>query len=234
MTALDSSLLPDWVADLVDWDRALTSAEERMGLAIELAALNVEADTGGPFGAIVVDTADGRLLGVGVNRVVPLGNSVHAEAIAVMGAERRVGSFSLAGQARELYSSCAPCAMCLGAIHWSGSLAWYAGPHERTPKRSDSTKDPSSRSRTATSSGRPGGGPRRAPRGGSRGDAGIPGTRRADLQPLTTRRPTHAQTVGAELHVPFGHAVSGCGRPEPCTWIRRRDRHTTDYAERGR
>lgn len=128
MTALDSSLLPDWVADLVDWDRALTSAEERMGLAIELAALNVEADTGGPFGAIVVDTADGRLLGVGVNRVVPLGNSMlHAEAIAVMGAEQRVGSFSLAGQARELYSSCAPCAMCLGAIHWSGVARLVCG-----------------------------------------------------------------------------------------------------------
>ena len=113
---------------MVDWDRALTSAEERMGLAIELAALNVEADTGGPFGAIVVDTADGRLLGVGVNRVVPLGNSMlHAEAIAVMGAEQRVGSFSLAGQARELYSSCAPCAMCLGAIHWSGVARLVCG-----------------------------------------------------------------------------------------------------------
>ncbi len=99
-----------------------------MGLAIELAALNVEADTGGPFGAIVVDTADGRLLGVGVNRVVPLGNSMlHAEAIAVMGAEQRVGSFSLAGQARELYSSCAPCAMCLGAIHWSGVARLVCG-----------------------------------------------------------------------------------------------------------
>jgi tRNA(Arg) A34 adenosine deaminase TadA len=92
-----------------------------MGLAIELSARNVAAGTGGPFGAIVVDTGDGRLLGVGVNRVVPLGNSLlHAEAVAVMGAERRIGSFTLADRSRELYASCAPCAMCLGAIHWSG------------------------------------------------------------------------------------------------------------------
>jgi tRNA(Arg) A34 adenosine deaminase TadA len=37
-----------------------------------------------------------------------------------MGAQRRVGDFSLAGTARELHTSCAPCAMCLGAVHWSG------------------------------------------------------------------------------------------------------------------
>ena len=46
MSALDSDVLPDWVADVVDWNRP----------------------PGGPFGAIVVDAGDGRLLGVGVNR----------------------------------------------------------------------------------------------------------------------------------------------------------------------
>ena len=121
MSAFDSGVLPGWVADVVDWSRPLADDYERMGLAIELSARNVEAGTGGPFGAIVVDSADGRLLGVGVNRVVPLGNSVlHAETVAVMGAEERIGSFSLADRSRELHASCAPCAMCLGATHWSG------------------------------------------------------------------------------------------------------------------
>jgi tRNA(Arg) A34 adenosine deaminase TadA len=121
VTAPDLRLLPGWVADVVEWDRPLDDDDERMGLAIALAARNVEAATGGPFGAIVVDSANGQLLGVGMNRVVELDNSVlHAEVIAVMGAEERVGSFSLADRPRELYSTCAPCAMCLGAIHWSG------------------------------------------------------------------------------------------------------------------
>ena len=120
--------LPDWVEDLVDWSRPLADDNERMGLAIELAARNVDAGTGGPFGSIVVDTGDGGLVGVGVNRVMPLGNSMlHAEAVAVMGAERRVGSFSLADSPRELYASCAPCAMCLGAIHWSGVVRLVCG-----------------------------------------------------------------------------------------------------------
>ena len=128
MSAYDSGVLPDWVADVVDWDRPLADDQERMGLANELAARNVDAGTGGPFGAIVVDSGDGRLLGVGVNRVVPLGNSLlHAEVVAVMGAQRRIGSFSLADRSRELHASCAPCAMCLGATHWSGVVRLVCG-----------------------------------------------------------------------------------------------------------
>ena len=128
MSDLDSGVLPDWVADVVDWSRPLADDDERMGLAIELARRNVVAETGGPFGAIVVDSEDGRLLGVGMNRVVPLSNSLlHAEAVAVMGAESRVGSFTLADRSRELHASCAPCAMCLGAIHWSGVTRLVCG-----------------------------------------------------------------------------------------------------------
>ena len=47
--------------------------------------------------------------------------------VAVMGAEQRVGSFSLADGSRELHASCAPCAMCLGAIHWSGVTRLVCG-----------------------------------------------------------------------------------------------------------
>ena len=112
----------------MDWSRPLADDNERMGLAIELAARNVDAGTGGPFGSVVVEAGEGRLVGVGVNRVIPLGNSMlHAEAVAVMGAERRVGSFTLADRPRELHASCAPCAMCLGAIHWSGVVRLVCG-----------------------------------------------------------------------------------------------------------
>ena len=112
----------------MDWSRPLADDNERMGLAIELAARNVDAGTGGPFGSVVVEAGEGRLVGVGVNRVMPLGNSMlHAEAVAVMGAERRVGSFTLADRPRELHASCAPCAMCLGAIHWSGVVRLVCG-----------------------------------------------------------------------------------------------------------
>jgi tRNA(Arg) A34 adenosine deaminase TadA len=121
VTAPSFAWEPSWLDEVVDWERPLAGDEDRMGLAIELAARNVAEETGGPFGSVVVDAQDGRLLGVGMNRVLALGNSVlHAEVLAIIGAEERVGSFTLSERRRELYASCAPCAMCLGAIHWSG------------------------------------------------------------------------------------------------------------------
>jgi tRNA(Arg) A34 adenosine deaminase TadA len=95
-----------------------------MALAITLARENVERDTGGPFGAAVFEMAGGALVAVGVNSVIRLNNStLHAEMVAFMMAQRRVGSFTLqaAGMpAHELVTSCEPCAMCLGATLWSG------------------------------------------------------------------------------------------------------------------
>jgi len=116
--------LPDWIGDVVDFDRRYGSHEERMRLAIELARNNVVRDRGGPFGAAVFESESGRVVGVGVNRVVPLNNSVlHAEIVAFMEAEARVGSYTLAGDhlpAHDLVTSCEPCAMCLGASLWAG------------------------------------------------------------------------------------------------------------------
>jgi tRNA(Arg) A34 adenosine deaminase TadA len=116
--------LPDWVASVVDWSRAYATDEERMRLAIALSRLNVERDTGGPFGAAVFEQATGRLAGVGVNSVVRLRNSsLHAEVMALMFAEQRRGSFTLSAPdlpRHELVTSCEPCAMCLGATLWSG------------------------------------------------------------------------------------------------------------------
>jgi tRNA(Arg) A34 adenosine deaminase TadA len=94
-----------------------------MRLAISLARKNVESRNGGPFGAAVFERASGRLIAGGVNLVVPMRNSVlHAEVVAIMLAEERLGSFTLgaaSGAEHELVTSCEPCAMCLGAIHWS-------------------------------------------------------------------------------------------------------------------
>ncbi|HEX6558246.1 MAG TPA: nucleoside deaminase, partial [Longimicrobiales bacterium] len=116
--------LPDWISDVVDFTKPYATREDRMRLAIELARHNVVRDRGGPFGAAVFESASGRLVGVGVNRVVPLNNSMlHAEVIAFMEAEARVHSYTLAGDgmpAHEIVTTCEPCAMCLGAALWSG------------------------------------------------------------------------------------------------------------------
>ena len=114
--------LPDWVPEVVNWQQSYASDAEKMALAIELSRQNVLRGTGGPFGTAIFDRATGQLLGVGVNRVVPLTNStLHGETVAIMTAERAVGHFSLAtASGRELFTSCEPCAMCLGAVLWSG------------------------------------------------------------------------------------------------------------------
>jgi tRNA(Arg) A34 adenosine deaminase TadA len=120
------------VDDVADWDRPLTSDEDRIRLAIRLARENVLREKGGPFGAAVFEQGTGRLVAVGVNRVVACRNSMlHAEVVALVLAERRVGSFTLAAAGlppHELVTSCEPCAMCLGAALWSGvrRIIWAA------------------------------------------------------------------------------------------------------------
>jgi tRNA(Arg) A34 adenosine deaminase TadA len=115
---------PDWIDGLVDWDRRYRSEAERMRLAIALARANVERGTGGPFGAAIFEAESGALVSVGMNSVVRLTNcTLHAEMVAFMTAQRRVGSFSLNAPhlpVHELVTSCEPCAMCLGATLWSG------------------------------------------------------------------------------------------------------------------
>jgi tRNA(Arg) A34 adenosine deaminase TadA len=115
--------LPSWVQDRVDASRIYASDAEKMELALWLARENVLAETGGPFGSAIFDDTEGRLLGVGVNRVVPLNNAtLHGEMVAIMMAQKALASFTLhaAGRKRSLFTSCEPCAMCLGAILWSG------------------------------------------------------------------------------------------------------------------
>ena len=122
---------PEWIGDAVDWDARYATDEDRMRLAIELARQNVLRGTGGPFGAAIFERSTGALLSVGVNSVVRLNNStLHGEMLAIMTAQHRIGSYTLAGSPQasyELFSSCDPCAMCLGAVLWSGLRRMVTG-----------------------------------------------------------------------------------------------------------
>jgi len=130
-TACEISL-PDWLEVFVSgWKEPLDTDEQRMRLAVALAAENVRHRTGGPFGAIVVEARTGRLLGVGVNLVTRLELSLaHAEMVAISLAQGAVENWNLgSGIETQLVTSCEPCAMCFGAVPWSGvkSIVWGAG-----------------------------------------------------------------------------------------------------------
>lgn len=123
--------LPDWVGPfLAARDEPLDTPERRMELAIALSGQNIDRKTGGPFGAVVVDERDNRLLGVGVNVVTASGVSLaHAEMVALSMAQAAIGDWNLAAAGQvQLVTSCEPCAMCFGAVPWSGvcSLTWGA------------------------------------------------------------------------------------------------------------
>ena len=115
---------PDWVRDIANLDHTYADDDARIRLAIRLARENVVRRTGGPFGAAIFEAGTGRLVALGTNRVIPLNNScAHAEVVAFMTAQAYLGRYSLRGDglpAHELFTSCEPCAMCLGAALWSG------------------------------------------------------------------------------------------------------------------
>jgi len=111
--------LPEWLDSCVEnWPEPLASVEQRMRLAVKLSAENVRHGTGGPFGAIVIEDRNSRLLGVGVNLVTTLELSIaHAEMVAISLAQSAIGNWNLGAKADvQLVTSCEPCAMCFGAI----------------------------------------------------------------------------------------------------------------------
>ena len=124
--------LPSW---LRGWrsrrDGGFESIESRMRFVIELARQNVQHRTGGPFGAAVFDHVSGQVLGLGVNLVEASNCSMaHAEMIAITLAQQTVGHYDLgAAGVYELATSVEPCAMCLGAIPWSGVRRVVCGAH---------------------------------------------------------------------------------------------------------
>ena len=117
--------LPEWVAErLAATPECLPTAEGHMGLVLDWARLNFQLDTGGPFAAGVFERDSGRLVAMGVNRVVATGcSSAHAEVMALGLAQKRLGSYDLGGPGlpeHELVVNWRPCAMCYGALLWSG------------------------------------------------------------------------------------------------------------------
>lgn len=87
-----------------------------MDIAVNEALKGVLKGHGGPFGACV--TLDGRVISVAHNRVIGLNDpTLHAEIQAISKAARKLGRFDLSDC--ELYTSCEPCPMCLGAIYWA-------------------------------------------------------------------------------------------------------------------
>src|SRR5512137_520961 len=123
-TAITLSLPPWLERCLPPPDTAFPAVEDRMRFVIGLAQQNIAAGTGGPFAAAVFDDGTGRLVAAGVNLVTSLNSSiVHAEILAIMLAQQREGTYDLGGSGMplfELVTSAEPCAMCLGAIPWSG------------------------------------------------------------------------------------------------------------------
>ncbi len=114
--------LPAWVHDEVDATRIYPDADSRVALAIDLSRCNVAHRSGGPFGAAIFDEA-GRLIGVGVNRVVPSQcSAAHAEVMAMATSQQRMQRYRLNenGERITLATSSQPCAMCYGALIWAG------------------------------------------------------------------------------------------------------------------
>lgn len=117
--------MPQWaVSALNDLPEYLPSHEDRMAAVIEFSRQNFQNGTGGPFAAGIFERDSGRLVVIGVNRVMPYNcSSAHAEIMAMSLAQKMLGVYDLGGDglpAHELVVNWRPCAMCFGAVLWSG------------------------------------------------------------------------------------------------------------------
>jgi tRNA(Arg) A34 adenosine deaminase TadA len=124
--------LPDWIYEFVNsWDEGFETTEQRMHFVIACANRSVSSRSGGPFAAAVFDSSSNSLIAPGVNLVTTqCCSSAHAEIVALSCAQQTLGRFDLSDGGKsqyELVTSTAPCAMCLGAIPWSGVTKLVCG-----------------------------------------------------------------------------------------------------------
>jgi len=116
--------LPEWLAEATAACPPLPAPAERMAFVVELSRRNVETGSGGPFAAAVFEIGSGQLVAAATNLVVASScSAAHAEVLALSFAQQTRGDHDLGADGRppvELVGSCEPCAMCLGAIVWSG------------------------------------------------------------------------------------------------------------------
>ena len=117
--------LPKWVTkEFESLPEFMCTLEERMETVIRFSHLNFANQTGGPFAAGIFEKVSGRPVVIGVNRVIPCSNSsAHAEIVTISLAQQLLNTFDLGAPGlpeHQLVVNARPCAMCFGAIPWSG------------------------------------------------------------------------------------------------------------------
>lgn len=113
--------VPEWLLEVPMPELPIVSVEERVRFTLELARENIRQGTGGPFSAVLFDRETWKPVLLAVNVVTSSQRSLaHAEIMAILRANQQFGTFDLHDANLELVSSCEPCAMCYGAILWSG------------------------------------------------------------------------------------------------------------------
>ncbi len=116
--------LPDWLLAYAQSADPMTSHDAAMNFVIEAARQNIQRRTGGPFAAAIFESDSGALVSLGVNLVTSQRSSIlHAEIVAIALAQLKLRTYDLGRvdlPTHTLVTSTEPCAMCLGAIPWSG------------------------------------------------------------------------------------------------------------------
>jgi tRNA(Arg) A34 adenosine deaminase TadA len=116
---------PPWVEEKVaKMPEIYPNLMDRMRLVIRFSKLNIDNKTGGPFAAAIFEKDNGKLISIGVNRVMPLNcSTAHAEIVAISLAQKRLETYDLGGPdipPMQLVVNWRPCVMCYGAVLWSG------------------------------------------------------------------------------------------------------------------
>ena len=116
--------LPDWIDAYTQTYKPTGDLSKRMEFVIAASRKNIEQQTGGPFAAAIFEADSGKLVSLGVNLVTTQNLSfLHAEMVALAIAQTKLDTYDLSDvslPSYELLSTTEPCAMCLGAIPWSG------------------------------------------------------------------------------------------------------------------
>jgi tRNA(Arg) A34 adenosine deaminase TadA len=127
--------LPSWIEEFSQAYTDTDDISKRMAFVISASRQNVVEKTGGPFAAAIFEIESGKLVSLGVNLVTDQGLSVlHAEILAISIAQRKLENYDLGGSnmpQHELVTSTEPCAMCFGAIPWSGVKRFITAAHDR-------------------------------------------------------------------------------------------------------
>jgi len=116
--------LPAWLSEHIQSYSQSTKLNKRMDFVIAASKKNIEMKTGGPFAAAIFEIGSGKLISLGLNLVESQRLSIlHAEILAISLAQQALKTYNLDSNPEikyELLTSTEPCAMCLGAIPWSG------------------------------------------------------------------------------------------------------------------